>query len=81
MMAATLRAQPWSATGNLQPGDKALVYGLIGQGERGESDRGLKEGLEEAGLDVDYLEISPEVNNDTSLAVPILVSYLEATPT
>jgi simple sugar transport system substrate-binding protein len=75
-----LTAQQMVREGNLQPGDKALVYGLLGQGERGDSERGLKEGLEEAGLDVDYLEISPEVNNDTSLAVPILVAYLEANP-
>ena len=71
-------AQNMLATGKLKPGDKALVYGLLGQAERGESTRGLKDGLEEGGLEVDYLEISPEVNNDTSLAVPILVAYLES---
>ena len=75
-----LTAQQMVAEGNLQAGDKALVYGLLGQAERGESTRGLKEGLEEAGVVVDYLEISPEVNNDTSLAVPILVSYFESNP-
>lgn len=75
-----LTAQQMVAEGNLQAGDKALVYGLLGQAERGESTRGLKEGLEEAGLEVDYLEISPEVNADTSLAVPILVSYIESNP-
>ncbi len=75
-----ITARAMVETGNLQPGDKALVYGLLGQGERGDSERGLKEGLEEAGLEVDYLEISPEVNNDTSLAVPILVSYIQSNP-
>lgn len=73
-------AQNMLATGKLQPGDKALVYGLLGQAERGESTRGLKEGLEQGGIVVDYLEISPEVNNDTSLAVPILVAYMESHP-
>ena len=75
-----LTAQQMITQGGLEAGDKALVYGLLGQAERGESTRGLKEGLEEAGVEVDYLEISPEVNNDTSLAVPILVAYLESNP-
>lgn len=75
-----LTAQQMVREGDLQPGDKALVYGLLGQAERGESTRGLVEGLEEAGVAVDYLEISPEVNSDTSLAVPILVAYLESNP-
>ena len=75
-----LTAQRMVAEGGLEAGDKALVYGLLGQAERGESTRGLKEGLEEAGLEVDYLEISPEVNADTSLAVPILVAFFEASP-
>jgi len=66
--------------GNLQPGDKALEYGLLAEAERGQSDRGLKEALEDSGLQVDYIEISPEVNNDASLAVPILTSYLASNP-
>jgi len=66
--------------GNLQPGDKALSYGLLAEAERGQSDRGLKEALEDSGLQVDYIEISPEVNNDASLAVPILTSYLASNP-
>ncbi len=68
------------AVGKLKPGDQALEYGLLSQAERGQSDRGLKEALEDSGLKVDYLEISPEVNNDASLAVPILTSYIEAHP-
>ncbi len=66
--------------GDLQSGDKALVYGLLAEAERGQSDRGVKEALEDAGLEVDYIEISPEVNNDASLAVPILTSYLASNP-
>lgn len=64
----------------LQSGDKALVYGLLAEAERGLSTRGLKDALEDAGLEVDYLEISPEVNTDSSLAVPILTSYLASNP-
>lgn len=66
--------------GDLKPGDKALVYGLLAEAERGQSDRGLKEALEDAGLSVDYIEISAEVNSDSSLAVPILTAYLERHP-
>ena len=66
--------------GDLKAGDKALVYGLLAEAERGQSDRGLKEALEDAGLEVDYIEISAEVNSDSSLAVPILTAYLERTP-
>jgi simple sugar transport system substrate-binding protein len=64
----------------LQSGDKALVYGLLAEAERGLSTRGLKEALENSGVNVDYLEISPEVNNDASLAVPILTSYIASNP-
>jgi simple sugar transport system substrate-binding protein len=71
-----LTAQKMVEYGKLKAGDKALVYGLIGEAERGQSDRGLKETLEKAGLKVDYIEISPEVNADSSLAVPILAAYL-----
>jgi simple sugar transport system substrate-binding protein len=66
--------------GKLKAGDKALEYGLLSQGERGLSDKGLKETLEQAGLKVDYIEISPEVNADSSLAVPILTAYLAKNP-
>jgi simple sugar transport system substrate-binding protein len=66
--------------GHLKAGDKALEYGLLSQGERGKSDQGLKDALEKAGLKVDYIEISPEVNADPSLAVPILTAYLAKNP-
>ena len=52
----------------LKSGDKALVYGLLSEAERGQSTKGLKEALESEGVVVDYLEISPEVNADSSLA-------------
>jgi simple sugar transport system substrate-binding protein len=64
----------------LGAGDKALVYGLLSEAERGKSDQGLKEALENAGLEVDYIEISPDVNRDASLAVPILTAYLADNP-
>jgi len=64
----------------LKAGDRALVYGLMAEAERGLSTRGMFDALEEAGLEVDYLEISQEVNADFSLAVPILTAYLSKNP-
>ena len=64
------------AHGGLKVGDRALVYGLLKEGERGLSTKGIKEALEDGGLKVDYLEISPEVNQDPSLAAPILTAAI-----
>jgi simple sugar transport system substrate-binding protein len=75
-----LTAQKMIEYGNLKKGDKALEYGLRGQAERGKSDQGLYDTLKAAGLDVDYIEISPEVDHDSSLAVPILTAYIQKNP-
>ena len=64
----------------LKKGDKAVVYGLMAEAERGMSTRGLFDSLKEGGCDVDYLEISPEVNADFSLCVPVLTAYLSRHP-
>ncbi|HEY4162996.1 MAG TPA: substrate-binding domain-containing protein [Dongiaceae bacterium] len=64
----------------LKSGDRALVYGLLSEGERGLSTKGIKDTLEKAGVKVDYLDISPDVNSDSSLAVPILVAYIAKHP-
>jgi len=64
----------------LKAGDEAMVYGVFSQAERGQSEKGLADTLEKAGLKVDRLEISQEVNSDTSLGVPILAAYVQAHP-
>jgi simple sugar transport system substrate-binding protein len=64
----------------LKAGDAAMVYGVFSQAERGQSEKGLADTLEEAGLKVDRLEITQEVNSDTTLAVPVLVAYIQAHP-
>ena len=64
----------------LKAGDEAMVYGVFSQAERGLSEKGLADTLEKAGLKVDRLEISQEINSDTSLAVPVLVSYIQSHP-
>jgi len=66
--------------GNLKKGDKALEYGLFGQGERSQSDQGLFDTLQKAGIDVTKLQITPEVDHDASLGVPTLVGYFQAHP-
>jgi simple sugar transport system substrate-binding protein len=75
----TLTANAMLAQG-LKSGDEAMVYGVFSQAERGQSEKGLADTLEKAGLKVDRLEISQEVNSDTSLGVPILVAYIQAHP-
>jgi simple sugar transport system substrate-binding protein len=64
----------------LKAGDQAMVYGVFSQAERGQSEKGLADTLEKAGLKVDRLEITQEVNSDTSLGVPILAAYIQAHP-
>lgn len=66
--------------GHLKAGDEALVYGLFRESVRGQSARGVVAGLKKAGLKVDELDISTQVDSDSALAVPILVAYIERHP-
>jgi simple sugar transport system substrate-binding protein len=75
-----LTANEMIKAGGLKSGDEAMVYGVFSQAERGQSEKGLADTLEKAGLKVDRLEISPEVNSDTSLAVPVLAAYVQSHP-
>ena len=76
----TLTANAIIAAGNLKSGDEAVVYGVFSQAERGQSEKGLADTLEKAGLKVDRLELSPEANSDPSLAVPVLTAYVQSHP-
>jgi simple sugar transport system substrate-binding protein len=75
-----LTANAMIKTGNLQSGDQAMVYGIFSQAERGQSEKGLADTLEKAGLKVERLEITPEANSDPTLAVPILAAYVQSHP-
>ncbi len=75
-----LTAQRMLEAGQLKSGDEAMVYGVFSQAERGQSEKGLADTLEAAGLKVDRLEITPEANSDASLAVPVLAAYVQAHP-
>jgi simple sugar transport system substrate-binding protein len=76
----TLTAEHMIKVGGLKSGDEAMVYGVFSQAERGQSEKGLADTLEKAGLKVDRLEITQEANSDSSLAVPILTSYIQSKP-
>ena len=65
--------------GGLQAGDKAVVYGHFSSGRRQSAD-GLADALRDAGLEVDELVISAEVDADFSQAVPVITAYLDANP-
>ncbi len=73
-------AQEAVARSGAKAGDKAMVWGLLAQPGRGERTRGVKEGLEKAGLKVDYLEIDDATNKDPAAGIPTFVGYASANP-
>ena len=64
----------------LKAGDEAAVWGKFGSAERAQSETGLADTLEKAGLKVDRLVITQEVDSDASLGVPIIAAYVQAHP-
>jgi simple sugar transport system substrate-binding protein len=66
--------------GGLQAGDQALVWGLVSQPGRGERTQGIIDALEEAGLQVEYLEIDDATNEDPSNGVPTFTGFASANP-
>jgi len=65
---------------DLKSGDRAMVWGLLSQPTRGLRTKGVIDALEEAGLVVDYIEISAEVNAEAPLGVPIFTGYVSSHP-
>jgi len=61
----------------LKAGDKALVYDIWHQEGRKDSPTGMKAALEKAGVVVDVLDVTQEVDTDVSKAIGILTAYLE----
>lgn len=64
----------------LKPGDEALVYDIWHQEGRSRSSQGVYDALAKAGLKVEKLDVSAQVDSETSLAIPILTAYLQAHP-
>ena len=74
-----LTGQAMVAAG-LKAGDKALVYDIWHQEGRSKSSQGLYDALVAAGLQVEKLDVTDEVDKEASLAIPILTAYLEKNP-
>jgi simple sugar transport system substrate-binding protein len=64
----------------LQDGDQAFVWGLLAQAGRGERTKGVVEALEDAGLEVIYLEIDDATNADAAAGVPTFTGIMSANP-
>jgi len=64
----------------LKKGDRAMVWGLLGQETRGLRTKGCIDALKEMGVTVDYIEISDAVNSDASLGTPVVASYIATHP-
>jgi simple sugar transport system substrate-binding protein len=64
----------------LKEGDRAMVWGLLSQPTRGLRTKGVIDALKDKGLVVDYLEISPEVNAEAPLGVPVFTGYVSSHP-
>ena len=75
-----LTGEAMVAQGGLKPGDEALVYDIWYQELRSRSSQGVFDALQEAGLVVDKLDVSQEVDSEASLAIPVLTAYMEAHP-
>ena len=64
----------------LQSGDKALVWGFLGQEARGQRIKGVIDAFEKAGVKVEYLEISDAVNKNAAVGIPVFASFAAANP-
>ncbi|MDJ0829911.1 MAG: substrate-binding domain-containing protein [Desulfobacterales bacterium] len=64
----------------LKKGDRAMVWGLLGQETRGLRTKGCVDALKESGIKVDYIEISDAINSDASLGTPVVTSYIATHP-
>jgi len=64
----------------LQAGDKAFLWGLEAQAGRGERTKGVHDALNDAGLEVVYLEIDDATNADAAAGVPVFTGIISANP-
>ncbi len=65
---------------DLGKGDRAMVWGLLGEPLRGMRTKGCIDALEKRGVKVDYLNISPDTNADPPAGTPTIVAYIAAHP-
>lgn len=76
----TLLAQEALRRHPMKAGERALVWGLKSKPNRGLSTVGMIEALEAAGVQVDYMEISAELDKDPTLGMPLMTAYLTRHP-
>jgi simple sugar transport system substrate-binding protein len=74
-----LTGQAMVAAG-LKAGDEALVYDIWHQEGRSVSSQGVFDALTDAGLKVEKLDMTDDVDKDASLCIPILTAYIAAHP-
>jgi simple sugar transport system substrate-binding protein len=64
----------------LEAGDEAVIYDIWNNQSRSVSSQGMYDALTEAGLTVEKLDVSQEVDSDASLGIPVLTAYIAAHP-
>ena len=64
----------------LQAGDQAVIYDIWHNEWRSVSSQGMYDALTDAGVVVDKLDVSNEVDGDASLGIPVLTAYIAAHP-
>jgi simple sugar transport system substrate-binding protein len=74
-----LTGQAMVAAG-LKAGDEALVYDIWHQEGRSKSSQGVFDALTDAGLKVEKLDMTDDVDKDASLSIPVLTAYIAAHP-
>jgi len=74
-----LTGQAMVAAG-LKAGDTAVIYDIWSNQSRSVSSQGMADALTDAGVVVDKLDVSQEVDSDASLGIPILTAYIAAHP-
>ena len=79
VMGTTLAEESMKRAG-LKKGDRAMIWGLKRLEQRGKRARAMIRTLEEAGITVDYIEISPEVDKDSAMGTPVIAGYLSSHP-
>lgn len=64
----------------LKAGDEAVVYDIWHNEGRSVSSQGVFDALTDAGLKVEKLDVTDDIDQDASLAIPVLTAYIAAHP-
>ncbi len=64
----------------VKAGDRAMVWGLLSQGARGQRTQGVIDAFKKAGLTQDYIEIDKATNADPTQGTATFTGYVSAHP-